>query len=428
MSWAWQFPPLPLGLEVRTSTLLMSAVVFGLAAWRTRSPWRGFVVLAAWISAYELLHVGTKVVLGRWPVIYLIGTTGMLGWVLLALWMGHRPSWPWLLVFTLSWAAWIAAGFHANLRHDPTFDPLQEAFNVVTKTALGLAYAFGSMPGTPQSAPRRGQLDVVISKEASPFDALAADYDRLEAENPIRQLMRSRSLAVLEKAFPPASALLDVGCGTGTEAIWLAQRGHRLTAVDSSPDMLDVLCRRAQVAGVKIATCRMSASELRTLADIDGDAIFDGAYSSFGALNTEPALEPPLAALARLVRPGGKVVLSVMNRWCVSEMALMVAGGRPKQAFRRYRPNLTVGMRSSSVEVRYPSWPELRRALGQQQFRVMRVEALLPLLLPYAWPAVARHASSYSMVARLDAAIAQHRPFSWLGDHLLVVAERRHDR
>jgi hypothetical protein len=114
-----------------------------------------------------------------------------------------------------------------------------------------------------------------------------------------------------------------------------------------------------------------------------------------------------------------------MNRWCVSEVALMVAGGRPRQAFRRYRRRLTVAMGSTSLEVSYPSWPVLRRALKQDHFRVLRVEALLLLLLPYAWPALAKHSGLYKTLAGLDRAFARHRPWAWLGDHLLVVAERR---
>jgi SAM-dependent methyltransferase len=265
-----------------------------------------------------------------------------------------------------------------------------------------------------------------MSSTSSPFDQAAADYDRQEVENPIRRLMRSRSLAVLEEAFPSGAALLDVGCGTGTEAIFLAQRGRRLTAVDSSPHMLEVLSQRAQAAGVEISTRRMAAGELDSLAAEVGEGAFDGAYSSFGALNTETALDPPFAGLARLVKPGGNIVLSVMNRWCVSEIAVMVAGGRPRQAFRRYRRRLTVAMGSTSLEVSYPSWPELRRALKQQHFRVLRVEALLLLLLPYGWPVLAKHSGLYKTLARLDRALARHRPWAWLGDHLLVVAERHH--
>jgi SAM-dependent methyltransferase len=236
--------------------------------------------------------------------------------------------------------------------------------------------------------------------------------------------MRSRSLSALDRAFPAGSTLLDVGCGTGTEAIWLAQRGYRITAVDSSRAMLEVLCRRATAANLEISTRQLKAGDLTKLADEVGDGAFDGAYSSFGALNTEPSPERSLAALSRLVRPGGRIVLSVMNRWCLAEMAVMVAGGRAGDAFRRLRRSLTVAVGESTAEVTYPSWPQLKRALDPE-FRALSVEALTLLLLPYAWPALAAHRRTYRVLARVDRVLAPRQPFAWLGDHLLVVAERR---
>jgi SAM-dependent methyltransferase len=260
--------------------------------------------------------------------------------------------------------------------------------------------------------------------DGAAFDALAADYDRDEADNPIRQLMRKRSLAILESTFPQGARLLDVGCGTGTEAIWLARQGRAIFAVDSSPQMLKVLAQRAGAAKVQIPNRTLRAGNLLTLVDELGEGSFDGAYSSFGALNTEPALEPPLAGLSRLVRPRGKIVLSVMNRWCVAEMALLVAGGRANQAFRRARSSLRVAVGSNFTEVRYPSWRQLSRAL-HTDFRVLEVQALTLLLLPYAWPTLAARPRLYGVISRLDRTLAPHRPCAWLGDHLLVVAERR---
>lgn len=264
----------------------------------------------------------------------------------------------------------------------------------------------------------------MMPSRVSAFDELAADYDREELANPLRRLMRARSLSVLPSAFPAGANLLEVGCGTGTEAIWMSQQGHRVTAVDSSPRMLEILSARAEAAKVKITTRLLSAGKLATLVDEVGEAAFDGAYSSFGALNTEPSIDVPLAALAKIVRPGGRMVLSVMNRWCVSEMALMVASGRPNQALRRLRPSLPVRVGSALMDVRYPSWRQLRRALNQD-FHVVSVEALLLVLLPSAWPALASHDGIYKMLARLDGMLSSHRPWSLLGDHLLVVAERR---
>lgn len=259
---------------------------------------------------------------------------------------------------------------------------------------------------------------------SSAFDSMAADYDAREAQNPIMQMMRKRSLAMLESTFSEGARLLDVGCGTGTEALWLTQRKRKIFAVDPSPQMLEALSRRAAADEVQIPTRLLHARDLMTLVDEGGEASFDGAYSSFGALNAEPSLKTPLAALSRLVRPGGRIVLSVMNRWCVAEMALLAFSGKAGKALRRVRSSVRVAVGTDFSEVTYPSWNQLRRNL-RPEFRVVSVQALPFLLVPYAWPAVSSHPRLYRTVVRLDGILSRRRPFAWLGDHLLVVAERR---
>jgi len=187
--------------------------------------------------------------------------------------------------------------------------------------------------------------------------------------------------------------------------------------------MLDVLSTRAKAVKLQIPTRLLGAGGLMTLADEGGEDSFDGAYSSFGPLNMEPELGPPLAALSRLVRPGGRIVLSVMNRWCIAEMALLVAAGHARKALRRTRRSARVAVGSSFAEVRYPSWRQLRRAL-HGPFNIVSVQALPLLLVPYAWPVISAHPRMYRAVCRLDEVLAPRRPFAWLGDHLLVVAER----
>jgi ubiquinone/menaquinone biosynthesis C-methylase UbiE len=264
----------------------------------------------------------------------------------------------------------------------------------------------------------------VVTGISSAFDAMAADYDLREAENPVMRLMRERSLETLEHSFPQGARLLDVGCGTGTEAIWLTRRGRTVFGVDPSPQMLDALARRAAALGVHIPTRLMGAGELTKLVAEAGEASFDGAYSSFGPLNLEPSLRPALDALSRLLRPRGRIVLSVMNRWCVSEMAAMAASGRINDSVRRARGSVRVTIGTASTAVRYPSWRQLNNAL-RPAFRVRSVRALPLLLLPYAWPGLASRPRLFAALRRLDGIMAPRRPFAWLGDHLLVVAERR---
>jgi SAM-dependent methyltransferase len=76
---------------------------------------------------------------------------------------------------------------------------------------------------------------------------------------------------VADEKITPSPAL-EVGCGTGTNAVWLAQRGFDVTAVDLSPRALERARERAQKAGVRV---RFVAADL-----LDPPAL-GGPYSFF---------------------------------------------------------------------------------------------------------------------------------------------------
>jgi SAM-dependent methyltransferase len=77
-----------------------------------------------------------------------------------------------------------------------------------------------------------------------------------------------RELAALvegPKALPPRKAM-DIGCGTGTQAIYLARHGWRVTAVDIVDRVLDAARRKAHAAGVSVEWKRGDAARLGEVA------------------------------------------------------------------------------------------------------------------------------------------------------------------
>src|SRR5580658_4186973 len=78
------------------------------------------------------------------------------------------------------------------------------------------------------------------------FDSVAADYDGPRGNNPSIQDMRQEMWRWLDATFAPGSRLLDLGCGTGLDAVRMAQRGHDVTATDWSPQMVQRTRERAE--------------------------------------------------------------------------------------------------------------------------------------------------------------------------------------
>ncbi|WP_258905862.1 class I SAM-dependent methyltransferase [Actinokineospora sp. UTMC 2448] len=101
----------------------------------------------------------------------------------------------------------------------------------------------------------------------------------------------------------PAGDALDAACGTGRYARLLVERGHRVVGVDSSPEMLDKA--RERVPGAEFLV-----GDLRELPV--GDASTDLVVSGL-ALAHAPDLGPVFAEFARVLRPGGNVVIADMH-------------------------------------------------------------------------------------------------------------------
>lgn len=275
-------------------------------------------------------------------------------------------------------------------------------------------------------------MDRSYGSLARAFDRLAPAYDDAfgRSGNAVMRWMRAQSLALLRATFPVRSRLLEIGCGTGEEALALAGDGYRVLATDVSPAMAARTAARARAEGLgpTLTALALPAGQLHAL---QPPAPFDGAFASFGSLNCEPHLERLVGYLADLLRPGAAFVCSVMSRWCLFECAWFLSRGRPREAFRRARrgwhsaPIEAEGGVQIRVPVRYFSPNELK-GLFSPAFALERTHAL-PLLLPppYLAELYARHPAFFGKVVELDRRLRARWPWSALGDHFMQVYRRR---
>jgi demethylmenaquinone methyltransferase / 2-methoxy-6-polyprenyl-1,4-benzoquinol methylase len=166
-------------------------------------------------------------------------------------------------------------------------------------------------PGTPDNG-AKGTLPE--PQVRAMFDRIAGVYDRMNAVMTAGLHHQWRRRAADLAAVGPGDRVLDVATGTGDLALELARRvspGGAVIGADFSERMLELAREKAVAARASLARPGDVVLRFETanaLALPYGDGEFDAATVGFGARNFSD-LDRGLAEMARVVRPGGRVVV-----------------------------------------------------------------------------------------------------------------------
>ncbi|MEM9057635.1 MAG: bifunctional 2-polyprenyl-6-hydroxyphenol methylase/3-demethylubiquinol 3-O-methyltransferase UbiG, partial [Pseudomonadota bacterium] len=146
--------------------------------------------------------------------------------------------------------------------------------------------------------------------EIAKFDAMAARWWDPEGDSaPLHAINPLRLGYVAERATLDGATVVDVGCGGGILTEALARRGARATGIDLGAAALGAARQHAQDAGLDIEYRKQSVERL---AD-DRPGAFD-IVTCMEMLEHVPDPASVVAACRRLVRPGGHVIFSTINR------------------------------------------------------------------------------------------------------------------
>jgi SAM-dependent methyltransferase len=248
---------------------------------------------------------------------------------------------------------------------------------------------------------------------------MAGAYDGQFTATVIGTLMRRAVWARCAARFQPGSRVLEMNCGTGEDALWLAHRGMQVLATDVSPAMLEV-ARGKLATSSPGASVRFELLAWEELANLDGGP-FDGMLSNFGGLNCVADLRAAACALAAKLRPGAAAILCIMGPVVPWEWAWFLAQGRPAKALRRL---WRAGSPWSGIRVNYPSIARTRGVFSPE-FRVLRVAALGVLLPPpYAEKLLGRFPRILAALDRAERRLEAVWPLPLLADHYILELER----
>lgn len=253
------------------------------------------------------------------------------------------------------------------------------------------------------------------------FDDLAAEYDATFTDTPLGRLLRDRVWAYVDPLVGSETRVLELNCGTGEDAVHLASLGAEVLATDAAAEMVAATRAKADRRGVgeRVRAETVAIESLDAL-DVDPYGSFDLVLSDFGGVNCVADLRPLGPALARLVRPGGSVVLVVMGPVVPWEWAWYLAHRQPRKAVRRFRRSTEW----RGMTIRYPSHRALGRALAPHLSTVAAVPIGCVLPPSYAGEWIAAKPALLHRLARWEARAARISGAAWLGDHYLLHLRR----
>lgn len=267
------------------------------------------------------------------------------------------------------------------------------------------------------------------------FDAMAEDYDVLEPW--YEHLYAVLHGIVLEALAPPREThrppALDAGCGNGFQTALLEGLGYDTHGVDIAPRLLAVARRR--LSSPTLAVASVEALPHR-------DATFDAAVCCGSTLSFVDDPAAALRELARVLKPGARLVLEVEHRWSLDLVWTLVSalagdclgyGVSPREAWRALarRPN-------DGCTVTYPGYgslrlftrAELRALLTRAGFRPVRwwgihaITNLIPSTILHREALGPLTATLYRRLRALDARLSASSTAARAANSLVVLAEK----
>jgi ubiquinone/menaquinone biosynthesis C-methylase UbiE len=255
------------------------------------------------------------------------------------------------------------------------------------------------------------------------FDQMAQEYDDVFTNSMIGRAQRDAVWRVLTEIFHSGDHVLELNCGTGEDALFLARNGISVTACDASELMIQVASSRLRTEAAN-APIRFSHLPTERIRELQHTTKFDGAFSNFSGLNCVADLEQTAGDLGTLLSSGTSLLVCLSTRFCLWEMLWFALHGNFRKAFRRCSGHAIAKVGEFTVEVYYPTVRKLQ-SLFSASFALRSFVGVGITVPPsYVESSIRSHPKLLSILRTIDKAISSLPCFRVLGDHVLLHFER----
>jgi len=263
-----------------------------------------------------------------------------------------------------------------------------------------------------------------------PFDPIAEEYDAQFTDTRVGQMQRDRVYyflkALLEKEA--IQQVLELNCGTGADAYWMAQKGCEVLATDRSPEMVQTARSKNRTGGDQ-RNPRFKVCSFLDLNQLETDSTFDLIFSNFGGLNClAPSDIPPFSEMVgNQLKPGGFFAMVIMGRFCLWETLYFLLKGNRTKAWRRLSKDAVAAPLGAGlyVDTWYYRPTEFAQAF-QSDFDLQAIRPIGMVLPPsYLDPLFKRVPRSLTWLYRIEALFGNQSWGARFSDHYWMVLQKR---
>ena len=257
------------------------------------------------------------------------------------------------------------------------------------------------------------------------FSSQSIIFDEIYSGNTIVNYKRERVRAHVLKYLPPGSSILELNSGTGEDAIFFAQNGHKVNATDISAGMQKELMRKVERNGME-AIISNELCSFTKLDQLKNKGPYDLVFSNFAGLNCTDELDKVLASFNDLLKPKGVVTLVILPKFCLWE-TLLLFKGKFRTAFRRFFSRN--GSRAHIEGIYFKCWyynPSYITERVNDRFDVLGIEGLCTIVPPsYIEGFAEKHPAFYKFLEAKEAKLKSTWPWKYVGDYYVISLRKK---
>lgn len=257
------------------------------------------------------------------------------------------------------------------------------------------------------------------------FTAQSDVFDQIYSGNAIINYKRERVRNHVLQYLPPNSSILELNSGTGEDALFFAQKEHKVHATDISAGMQRELRQKIEAAGLgeRVST---EICSFTNLSQLKSKGPYDLIFSNFAGLNCTRDLDKVLSSFAGLVKADGVVTLVILPKFCLWE-TLLIFKSKFRTAFRRF---FSANGRKAHIErAHFKCWyynPSFVISSLKDQFELLSIEGLCTIVPPsYIEGFAEKHPVVYKFLKAKEDKLKSRRPWKYMGDYYIISLKKR---